>query len=258
MVRTFDHSGYFETRFILMLLALTLALYFYFKKENKNYLVIFISATIFFGIVELVLQLLGMREEGFSISIFGFEIPFYITWLFQGLTEGGIHGVMGYLFLDIFLKKEQNEEYRKSLVLWIIFIIIALIFALIIGVLAKDQPITSVRPMFGMINTIYLTSMIILALILTKYVKINHIFRYLGIYLLGTFIYVLVNLETLHFFNVRYIGIEQTVDTVTMAPLLYQIMFISYSHLIEVTLSRAHYFIIPVILGLINLKRKMD
>ena len=61
MVRSFDEAGYFETRLILMLLALFISLFFYFKKEDKNYIVMFISSTIFFGFVELIMLLLGMR-----------------------------------------------------------------------------------------------------------------------------------------------------------------------------------------------------
>ena len=55
MVRSFDEAGYFETRVILMILALAISLFFAFKKEDNNYIVIFISSTIFFGIVELIL-----------------------------------------------------------------------------------------------------------------------------------------------------------------------------------------------------------
>ena len=85
MVRSFDEAGYFETRVILMILALAISLFFAFKKEDNNYIVIFISSTIFFGIVELILFSLGMRAEGWTISVFGLVIPTYLTWLFQGL-----------------------------------------------------------------------------------------------------------------------------------------------------------------------------
>ena len=67
MVRSFDEAGYFETRVILMILALAISLFFAFKKEDNNYIVIFISSTIFFGIVELLLFSLGMRAEGWTI-----------------------------------------------------------------------------------------------------------------------------------------------------------------------------------------------
>ncbi|MHA1689838.1 MAG: hypothetical protein ACTSUN_10980 [Promethearchaeota archaeon] len=80
MVRNFDQAGYHETRVILLVFALALSLYFMTKKKYKNYLIIFFSSAIFFGIVELILIILGMRgAENWAISIFGVMIPSYLT-----------------------------------------------------------------------------------------------------------------------------------------------------------------------------------
>ena len=79
MVRSFDEAGYHETRIVLMILALTISLFFALKKDDKNYIVIFLSSTIFFAIVELIMLIVGLRAEAWRISVFGVIIPPYIS-----------------------------------------------------------------------------------------------------------------------------------------------------------------------------------
>jgi hypothetical protein len=254
MIRSFDHAGYYETRLILMILALSIALFFAFKKKDTNYIVIFLSSAFFFGIVELILYVLGMRTELFTISVFGLEIPTNIMWIFQGFTEGGIHGVMGFLLLDMYTKRSIEDEFKFLRNLFLGMLIIIVIFAIIVGLVARNQPITSIRPMFGLVNFLYLTGVIIIALILAKIFGGEGIFKYLGIYLLGTLIYVILNLEIMHILGARYIGIEQANGVIVTADPFYQVLIMLYSDIYEVTVSRSHYLIIPLILGLIKLK----
>ena len=196
-----------------------------------------------------------MRGEGFAISLFGLEIPGYITWLFQGLTEGGVHGIMGYLFLDMYLKHNREHKFKSLLILFSGILILIFVFAIIVGFLAKDQPITSVRPIFTPISILYPIVIIAITLVLAKFKGGDKIFRYLGIYLLGTLVYVVVNLETMHVLGVRYIGILLANGDIIVAEPFYQVVIMFYSDLIETTVSRGHYFIIPLILGFVKLDK---
>ena len=254
MVRSFDEAGYFESRVILMILALAISLFFAFKKEDNNYVVIFISSTIFFGIVELILFSLGMRAEGWTVSVFGLIIPTYLIWLFQGLGEGAIYGVSGFLFLDMYLKRDDESEFKLRRNLFLITMGIVFICAIIIGILARNRPITSVRPMFGVVAIIYLSLVIIISLVLAKFLCGQGFFKYLGYYLLGSFIFIVVNLEPMHILGARYIGVEQADGKVIYAEPIYQVIIMFYSYIVEITVPRAHYLVVPVVLGLIKLE----
>jgi len=253
MVRSFDEAGYYETRVILMILALAISLFFAFKKEDNNYIVIFISSTIFFGIVELLLFSLGMRAEGWTISVFGLVIPTYLTWLFQGLGEGAIYGVSGFLFLDMYLKREDESEFKLRRNLFLIYMGIVFICAIIVGILASNRPITSVRLMFGIVTILYLSLVIVISLVLAKFLCGEGFLKHLRYYFLGSFIFIVVNLEPMHILGARYIGV-QTNGSVTYADPVYQVFIMLLSYLIEITLPRAHYLVVPVVLGLIKLE----
>jgi hypothetical protein len=253
MVRSFDEAGYFETRVILMMLALAISLFFALKKDDNNYIVIFISATIFFGIVELILFSLGMRAEGWTVTVFGVTIPTFLTWLFQGLGEGAVYGVSGFLFLDMYLKRDDESEFKLRRNLFIGLMIVVFICAIIVGILGSSKPITSVRPMFGLVATLYLSLVIIISFVLAKFVAAEGFLKKLGYYLIGSFIFIVINLEPMHILGTRYIGVLNN-GNVTYADPVYQVLIMLISYLIEIVIPRAHYLVVPVVLGLIKLE----
>ena len=64
MLRSFDHAGYYETRSLLALLALGIALYFWTKRRDARYLVMFVSGVVFQAFLEWYLQSGGARGAG--------------------------------------------------------------------------------------------------------------------------------------------------------------------------------------------------
>ncbi len=52
----------------------------------------------------------------------------------------------------------------------------------------------------------------------------------------------------------RYIGVEQADGKVIYAEPIYQVIIILYSYIVEITVPRAHYLVVPVVLGLIKLE----
>jgi MFS family permease len=254
MVRSFDEAGYHETRMVLMILALAISLYFAFKKDDKNYIVMFLSATIFFAFVELIMLIVGLRADAWRISVFGVVVPTYISWLFQGLGEGAIYGVSGFLFLDMFLKRDQESEFKLRRNLFLLTMIIVSICSIIVGILGSNKPITSVRAMFGAITMIYLSIVIVISFGLAKFLCRDGFMKKLGYYLIGSFIFIVVNLEPMHFLGTRYIGIVQPGGRVVYADPVYQVLIMLYSYLVEITIPRAHYLVVPVVLGFIKLE----
>jgi len=213
----------------------------------------FISSTIFFAIVELILFSLGMRAEDWTISVFGITIPTYLTWLFQGLGEGAIYGVSGFLFLDMYLKRDDEKEFNFRRNLFIMIMVIVFICAIIVGIIGSTKPITSVRPMFGIVAILYLSLVIIVSFALAKFVASEGFLKYLKYYLVGSFIFIVVNLEPMHILGTRYIGVLNN-GNVTYADPVYQVLIMLVSYLIEIVIPRAHYLVVPVVLGLIKLE----
>ncbi|MBK7601615.1 MAG: hypothetical protein IPJ07_25045 [Acidobacteria bacterium] len=59
MLRTFDHSGYYETRLILMVISITVAIYMLYNRKDRRYLLIYLSGILFTTIGEFLLQKTG-------------------------------------------------------------------------------------------------------------------------------------------------------------------------------------------------------
>jgi len=57
----------------------------------------------------------------------------------------------------------------------------------------------------------------------------------------------------MHILGARYIGV-QTNGSVTYADPVYQVFIMLLSYLIELTVPRAQYLVVPVVLGLIKLE----
>ena len=119
MLRSFDHAGYYETRLILMFVALGLAYHALRRKQDSRYLVMLISGV-----------------------------------FFQGLAEGAIFSVMAFWFLD--LKTSGNPSASRTAYLSVLALIVLL--SCVVGHLSRGQPITSPRPMFGMTTVIWFLS----------------------------------------------------------------------------------------------------
>jgi hypothetical protein len=175
-------------------------------------------------------------------------------WLVQGIFEGGVHGLMGYWFLDAYVNRGSDQEGGWKLYLGPLAIVLVLSF--IVGVLNQGQPITSIRPMFkpGPILAMFYVTFITLVI---AGLKGGIIFRLICVYFIGTLIYSLVNLEPLHPLGVRYIGYGLPGSDVQTMPPVRQMFIMMYSHLWEIAGSRLHYFVIPYVLGLLVYKENI-
>src|SRR5579863_4128577 len=101
MVRTFDHSGYYETRLIMMVVAFGIAIYALRRKGDSRYLVVLASGVFFQGLMEYILQVTGLRGAGYHFSVFGIQMSGVWANLFQGLAEGAIFSLMAFWFVDL-------------------------------------------------------------------------------------------------------------------------------------------------------------
>jgi len=250
MIRNFDHAGYYETRLLLMIVAFAVALFFLIKRNDRNYLVMFLSGAFWQGFMELILKLMGLRGD-FILSVFGLTLPQSILWIYQGFAEGGIHAVMGYWFFDLYLNR--NEDFKQRRNLYLATLLLVLIFSLTVGYLAQGKEITSVRPMFRAGPIMAMLYVTFITLIIAG-LKGGELYRYCAIYFVGTFIYFFINLEPLQPLGVRYIGLAAPDGELQTLSSLKGFFVMLYSHIWEGCGSRFHYFVIVYVLGFLKLQ----
>ena len=249
MLRSFDHAGYYETRMLLMVVAVGVAVWFQRKRNDNRFWVMLISGIVFQAIMEYVLQELGLRGKGYQLSAFGITMSGIGAQLVQGFVEGGIFSLMAFWFVD--LKDRPSDLQSRKFYLGVCTLIVVLAF--FVGYLSIGQPVTSPRPIFIRTNAIYLAVTVGSSVVLCAWRGGS---RYLGLYTVGLIIYMLVTFVPLQVMGARYIGVRADAGTFAAASLWPQIWVMLYSHLIEVPGGKVHYFAIPFALGLVRFAKK--
>jgi len=248
MLRSFDHAGYYETRSVLMIVAIVVAIVFLRTRGDRRYLVMLASGVIFQAALEYYLQFNNLRGAGYSLSVFGLNLSGISANLFQGCAEGGILSLMAFWFADL---RMGGWPASRKYYLTVCGLIILL--ASVVGMVAAGRPITSPRPMFSVIGFERLAVTVVPALLLIAW---KRAWRELALFYLGLLIYVLITFEPLHIFGARYIGERGADGKFFPAPYPAQFAVMMASHLIEVAGGKIHYFAVPVALGLISFRRE--
>jgi hypothetical protein len=248
MTRSFDHAGYYETRLVLVVLCLAIALHFLRTRRDARYLLMFFNGAFWQASMELTLKLFGLRGTGFSISLFGLDVPPALTWVFQGLAEGGVLCMMSFWFLDLYLGRASR---RSEWTYYAGVCVLVVLLSCIVGVLALGEDVTSRRPMFAPLSVV-LTAYVIMISLAIVALKGGSSFRYLTIYFVGCFLFFILKRQPMHLLGARYIAESAADDGFAVASLGKQFWLMLYSHL-NVTAGKIHYFVIPYALGLLNL-----
>jgi len=250
LVRSFDHAGYYETRLILMVIGLSVALYYARRKQDHRYLIMFASGVFFQVLLEVILQALGLRGCGFSLSVFGVTLPQTVAVVFQGLTEGGILSLMSFWFADLCFVSQGDKAKRRA---YLVMCALIVTLACLVGYVAAGRPITSPRPMFSPLALI-LSVVTVLSVLVPLLVKGGEGLRYVGWWYLGAVVYVVLTFEPMHLLGARYIAVRNPEGQFVAAAMPWQALLILYSHLYEVAGSKIHYFAVPYLLGLLKHK----
>ena len=240
IVRTYDHAAfYYEIRLLLTLVAGGVVLHRWLGRGERRYAVAFASGSLLYALSEAVWQWLGLRGEGFGISVMGWSIGAGWRPLLQGLVEGGLCGSMALWWTDLRTTEARGRAWLGIALAWGgIGILMTLA-----GYLAKGQPASSVRPLFSPIP-------IFGSLLLTWR---RNGFSPLAAYFAGLLIYSLVTLGPLHLFGARFVAVGPESDPVAVAP-LWQGVLASLSLIYEASGGRLHYFALPFLLGWIPVR----
>jgi pimeloyl-ACP methyl ester carboxylesterase len=241
MIRLLDHAGYYETRFVLAILAACFAAYA-FKRSDPRFAIAFAFGAVFQTALEWTLQSYGLRGD-YALSVFGTPISGTIATILQGIVEGGPLSLMGYWFVRV---AQRDLNAVGSTRAYVAGIVVVFILAAIAAMLAFGSPMSSARPI-RFLDPLLLAT--VLFSIIVSLLRGLAGLRLLGLFFVGVLIYAVATFEVLHVAGVRYIGIG-TADNITAAALPAQIGIMLASLAIEISAAKLHYFAVPLVLGL--------
>jgi hypothetical protein len=254
MLRSFDHAGYYETRSVLMILAIVVAVVFLRKRGDNRYLIMLISGIFWQAAMEYYLQVNGLRGAGYSLSVFGMKLTGIAANVFQGFAEGGILSLMAFWFVDLRANGTSGNR-RESRNAYLALCALVVVLACFVGAVAAGRPISSPRPMFSTVGMIRLSVTVFPALLLIAW---KRAWRELGLFYVGLLIYVLITFEPMQILGARYIGERAPDGKFFAAPLAAQFFVMMASNLFEVVGGKIHYFAVPLALGLLPFRREPE
>jgi hypothetical protein len=248
IVGTFDHTGFYETRLILVLSGLLITFYKMRAARESRHLIIFLSSSVLMAGMEYVLQAGGLRGPGYAFSLFGRVVPNVYGPLLQGILEGGVCGLMALWFADLRTSRARLKEW----VPYLLFACLVLSLAVFTGLLTKTQPVSSVQPIFSPTTILVITTIIFFSLLVAWWKDELSI---LANFYAGLLIFALLNFEPLQLLGARYVGLIEGAGTVR-AGSFWQWTMMTLSYIYESAGGKLHYLMVPVALGLISSKLK--
>jgi len=109
MIRGSDFGTNFEVKLFMSIAAILICIYDWKKKERLDYFFVFITGTIIWSTVELVLQLSGTRIIPHKM-MFGIPIPLFLSIPLQGISEGSAVAIYGLFGADNIIDEETRTQ----------------------------------------------------------------------------------------------------------------------------------------------------
>ncbi len=241
VVRTIDHTMYHESRLFLMMLMMVIAIYFIWSRRDHRYIVIFLSGAIFQTVFELCNLYMGFRAPVYTITVLGAKLRDIHAAVFQGLTQGPVLAVLGLWFTDLVTSHRRRRETREAFVM---VCAVVLGTSVVVGFNAQGMPVTSVRPLFGS-YAVGMTLMFLGASAELAQLRDSGR-RLLGWFFVGLVLYSLLHQMPLYLTGARFfIG-----DNAAQPNGAWQAGLLLWTHLIDASAGKLHYFAIPMCLGL--------
>ena len=248
IVGTYDQTAYYETRLVLMLTGIILALHQLIRRREPRYLVVFLSSTLLMAATEYLFQREGLRGHGYSISLLGRPVSATYGPLLQGLLDGGVYGMIALWFADL----RTSRNLGRSWIQLVTLLITVLSLAVIIGRLSADHVPTSIQPVFAITPIVIITTMIFFSLLVAW--RRDAVATVANFYA-GLLIVALLNLFPLHLSGARYVGQVVGAETVR-ADLTLQAGIGLLVAIFEVAGGKLHFLTIPLSLGLIRIRER--
>ncbi len=245
MLRNFDHSGYYETRLILMVISLAVAAYFHYYNRDHRFLLMFgIGALL--NVIGKFGVLAGELNSIAPATIFGFTMSPVLALICQGIFEGGAISLFALWYADLRSARAKSKEW------WPFYGLCAAVvaFSFVVGVVSRGRQITWQRPIFAPYLILIITLIIFFSLMVAW--RKNDISS-LASFFAGLLLFAILNYEPMHVMGARYIGEPATPEPVAAGGLA-QIALMFLSHVFEAAGGKLHYFMLPYAFGWIALR----
>src|SRR5262249_36202617 len=132
--------------------------------------------------------------------------PIWLGPLIQGITDGGSLAMFAFWLADL---RSARARFKRWLPLIALGAVIAAL-SFIAGWTARNQPISSARPMFAPISVFAVTSIIFTSLFIAWR---KNALPGLANYYAGLLVFAVLNYEPLHLMGARYIGMISPLST---------------------------------------------
>jgi len=222
-------------------------------KGRKDYFWVFLTGFIFWSLVELVLQLIGIRNMPNSY-IFGIEIPIWLSIPLQGLSEGVTVGIMGLFITDLFLDKETRKY--SFIVSGVVIVTISLVMfshGIYTPNVGGDVPSRrNVFPIWVIFMPILCAPAIYWLLKTDPVSRKRGLYMFIVMFILGCAWYVVYILSGQRWVEIGTQNTDGSYSNLVRASPLIELLVILYGAAIEVALIYVPFLAIPYLLGLIK------
>lgn len=248
VVRSFDHAGFYETRFVLMVVALLASLYFLRFHRDPRYVFLFSSGAVFQTLVEASYACLGLRGPDHAITLFGVKMEGASKVLMQGLTEGGVLAVMSFWFADLVASPHRRKQTLEA---FILICSVMLGMSVVVGFRAAGAEVTSARPMFG--PYAMLTTLLAMAAAVELASMRDGGRRALMQFCGGLILFSVLTFAPLNITQAQFIAPAATKASPAALPAAFQALLFIWTHLIEDGAAKMCCFAVPFALGMVDL-----
>ncbi|MHA1147352.1 MAG: hypothetical protein ACTSR8_03820 [Promethearchaeota archaeon] len=244
----------YDFKLLFAIVAIAICIIDWKWHDRNDYFWVFLTGFIFWSLVELILQISGIRDMP-NRYLFGTKIPIWLSIPLQGLSEGVSVGVMGLFITDLYINKETRKYSFLTLVIVIISIFLVMFSHGIYEPNVGGTDVPSRRDVFPIWELLII---ILIAPAIYWFIKIDPPTRKRGFYMFFT-MFVLGCIWYLAYWTSGQrwveIGIKNpdgTYSNLRRANPMIEFLVIVYNALIEIALIYMPFLAIPYLLGLIK------
>ena len=243
----------YDFKLLFAAVAITICILDWKWKGRKDYFWVLLTGFIFWSSVELLLQLIGIRDMP-NRYLFGLEIPIWLSIPIQGMSEGVAVGIMGLFITDLYLEKEKRKY--AALVFGIVIVLITLIMfshGIYEPNIGGDVPSRrDVFPLWELLIFVLVAPAIYWFIKTDKASRKRGLYMFIIMFILGCIWYLVYVLSGQRWAEIGIKNPDGTYSNLRRAPLLIEVFTILYNALIEIALIYMPFLAIPYLLKLIE------
>jgi hypothetical protein len=243
----------YDFKVLFALVAVIVCVYDWKWKHRKDYFWVFLTGFIFWSLVELLLQQLGIRDMTRRF-LFGSEIPMLLSIPLQGLSEGVTVGIIGLLITDLYLKKETKKY--SFMVFGMVMIAITLIMfshGIYEPNIGGDVPSRrNVFPVWELLIIILAAPAIYWIITTDPASRRRGLYMFMVMFILGCAWYLVYWLSGQRWVEIGIKHADGTYSNLRHAGSFLELLVIIYNAFVEIALIYMPFLAIPYLLGLIK------